>query len=78
MFVEGVDNLQPTDKGSSGYVLVAIVYQGHLIWEIGNVVLQTLSSFHLDCEEVVVVPLKFPSRGKLVVERISYFMKVPE
>jgi len=78
MFIEGVGNLKPTDEGSDGYVLVAVVYQRPLTLKVGNVVLQTVPSFRLDCEEVVDVPLEFPSRRKLVVECVSYFMKVPE
>ena len=48
MFVEGIGNLQPINEGNGGYVLVAIVYQGHLTLEVGNIVLQTLPNFHLD------------------------------
>ena len=68
--------MQPTDEGSSGYVLIAIVHQIHLALKVINVALQTLPSFHIDCEEVVVVPLEFSSRNKLIVECVGYFMKV--
>ena len=50
----------------------------HLTLKIVNIVLQSLSSFHLDCEEVVVVPLEFSPRSKVVVKRIGYFMKILE
>ena len=59
MFVEGIGNLQPTDEGDGGYILIAVVYQDHLTLEIVDVVLQALPNFHLNCEEVVVVPLEF-------------------
>ena len=72
MFVEGVG--EPTDKGHSGYILVIVVYQSHLTLEVGNIVLQALPNFHLDCEEVIVVPLEFPPRSKMVVECVGYFM----
>ena len=76
MFAEGVGDLQPTDEGGSGYVLIAIVHEIHLALKVINIALQTLSNFHLDCEEVVVVPLEFSSRNKLIVECVGYFMKV--
>ena len=51
MFVEGIGDLQPVDEGGGGdYVLIAVVYQGHLSLKIVNIVLQALPSFHLDCE----------------------------
>ena len=77
MFVEGVGDLQPIDEGDTGYVLVAVVHQGHLVLEVINVALQTLLSFHLYREEVVAIPLKFPPRSKLVV-CIRYLMEVSE
>jgi len=78
MFVEGVRDLQPTDEDSSGYILVTAVHQGHLALEVNNMALQTRPSFHLDCEEMVVVPLEFSPRSKLIVECIYYFMEAPE
>ena len=60
--------LAPTDEDSDGFSLIAAVYQGHLTMEVVNVVLQTLPSFHLDCEKVVVVPLEFSPRSKLAVK----------
>ena len=59
IFVEGVVDLQPIDKGDNGYILIAVVYQGHLALKVINVALQTPPSFHLDRGEVVVVPLDF-------------------
>ena len=50
MFVEGVGDLQPTNEGGSGYVLITVVYLGHLALEVIYVVLQTLFRFHLDRE----------------------------
>ena len=61
-----------------GYVLVTVIYQGHLALEVVDVALQTLPGFHLDREELVTVPLKFPPRSKLVEKCISHVMKVPE
>ena len=78
MFVKRIGNLQPADEGSGNYVLVAVVYQAYLTMKIVNVVLQALPSFHLYCEDVGAVPLEFSARSKLVVKRISYFMKIPE
>ena len=49
MFVEGVDDLQPNDEDGSGYILVTIVYQGHLTLKIVDVIL--LPRFHLNYEE---------------------------
>ena len=76
MFVEGVGDLQPTDEGGSGYILIAVVHQDHLALEVINVAFQSIPSFHLDREEVVDVSLEFPPRIKVVVERVDYFMKV--
>ena len=42
------------------------------------IVLQAHPTFHLDCDEVAVIPLKFSPRSKLVVKRIGYFMKILE
>ena len=67
MSVERVGELHQLMK-SVATISSTVVYQGHLALKVINVVLQTLSSFHLDCEEVVVVPLDFPLRSKLVVE----------
>ena len=39
MFVEGVGDLQSTDEGGSGYVLIAVVHQGHLALKVINVAL---------------------------------------
>ena len=78
MFVEVIGDLQPIDEGSSGYALVVVVYQGHLTLKVVNIVFQTLPTFHLDYEKVIVVPLEFSLRSKLVVKCISYFMKIPE
>ena len=77
MFEEENGDLQPTDEGR-GYILVAVVYQGHLTLKIDKVVLQTLPNFYLDREKVVDVPLKFSSRSKLVVIRVGYFMEILE
>jgi len=49
-----------------------------LTLEVVNVILQTLPSFHLDCEEMIVVPLEFSPRSKLIVKHIGSFMKIPE
>ena len=46
--------------------------------EIVYIVLQAHPTFHLDCDEVAVIPLKFSPRSKLVVKRIGYFMKILE
>ena len=78
MFVEGVCDLQPIDEYGSGYVLVIVIYQGHLALKLFDVVLQTLPRFHLYHKEVVVVPMKFPLRSKLVVEYVGRIMEVPE
>ena len=43
--------------------------------EVVDVVLQTLAGFHLDCDEVVVVPLEFLPRNRLVEECIGYVRK---
>jgi len=75
MFEEENGDLQPTDEGR-GYILVAVVYQGHLTLKIDNVVLQTLPNFYLDREKVVDVPLKFSSRSKLVVIRVGYLISL--
>ena len=58
--------MQPADEGGCDYVLITIVYYGHLALKVVDVVLQTLPEFHLDREEVVVVPLEFSPRSKLV------------
>jgi len=68
MFVKKVNDLQPTDEGVSGYVLATVVYQGHLVLKVIDIILQALSRFHLDREEMVVVLLEFLSRRKLAVE----------
>ena len=39
LFVEEIGELQPTDKGSGSYILIAVVYQGHLTLKVVNVVL---------------------------------------
>ena len=37
MFVKGIGDLQPANEGDGGYVLVTIVYQGHLTLKIVNI-----------------------------------------
>ena len=76
MFVEGVGDLQPTDEGGNGYVLITVVYQGHLTLKVVDVILQALPEFHLDLEEIVVVPLEFSSRSKTSCS--SHIMKTPK
>ena len=63
MFIEWVGDLQPTDEGGNDYILVTVVYQGHLILDVVDVILQTLPRFHLDGEEMIVVSLKFSPRS---------------
>ena len=78
MLVEGIGDLQPADKGGGGHLLVAVIYQGHLTLKIINIILQALFGFHLNCEEVVVFPLEFPPRSKLVKKCLSHLMKILE
>ena len=78
MFVEGVSDLQPTNEGGSGYVLVRVVYQGHLTLKVVDIILQALFGFHLGRKDMVVVPPKLPPKSKLVVECVSHVMKILE
>ena len=70
--------MQPTNEGGGSYVLATVVYRGHLALEVVDVVLQALPGRHLNREEMVIVPLKFSPRSKLVVEYVSHVMKVSE
>jgi len=54
------------DEGGGGHIFIAIVYQGHLTLKIVSIILQALLGFHLYCKGVVVAPLEFPLRSKLV------------
>ena len=63
MFVKRVGDLQPTDDGNNVYVLITVVYQGHLALKIVDIVLQTLPQFYLDCKKMIIVSLKFPLRS---------------
>ena len=76
MFVEGIGDLQPLMKTAT--TTFSLLYQGHLTLKVVNIVFQTLPSFHLDYEEVIVVPLEFSLRSKLVVKCTCYFMKISE
>jgi len=67
--------LQPTDECSGVYVFITVVYQSHLALKIVNIVLQALLWFHLNCEEMVVSPLKLSPRSKLIVESVSYIIE---
>jgi len=79
MFVEGVGDLQPLMKAvTATSSLQLYTRQGHLTLEIINIVLHALPGFHLDCEKVVVFPLEFSPRSKLIVKCIGYFMKILE
>ena len=54
------------------------LYTRHLALKIIDVVLQTIPEFHLNREEMVVVPLEFLPRSKLVVEFTGHVVKVSE
>ena len=62
MFIEWVGDLQPTDEGGNDCILVTVVYQGHLVLDVVDVILQTLPRFRLDREEMIVLSLKFSPR----------------
>jgi len=78
MLVEQVDDLQPTDEYSGGYVFIAIVYQSHLAMKIIDVVLQALPWFHPNLEEMIVVPLELSLKSELIVECVSYIIETPK
>jgi len=55
ILVEGVGDLQPTDKQGGSYIIIAVIHQSHLTLKIIDILLEALSRLHLDGEELVVV-----------------------
>ena len=55
IFIEGDGNLQSTDEEVNDYVLITVVYQGHLALKVVDIALQALLRFHFNYEEMVVV-----------------------
>ena len=78
VFVERVGDLQSSDECCSSHVVIVVIHKGHLALEITDIVLEALSGLHFDCEEMIVVPLKFPPGGELVKECICDVMKAPK
>ena len=78
MLVDLVDNVQPTDECCDSYILIAVIYQGHLTLKVIDIVFDALIGLHLDCEEVIVVLLKLKTRGILVVEGLPHLFEVSE
>ena len=76
MFV-GVADLQPIDERKGSHIVIAVIYQGHLVLKITDVMFEASSGLHLYCEVFDVI-LKFLSRSVLVIEGLLHFFKTPE
>jgi len=60
------------------HVIIAVIHQSHLALKITNVIFEAFSVLHLDCEEVIVIPLELPSRSVLVTKSPLYLFKALE
>ena len=65
------------ERGYSN-IVATVINHGHLALKIIDVALEGLSWLHLDCEEVVVVPLALLPRGVLVEEDVANLLKDSE
>ena len=61
-----------TDEHNGSYVVIAVIYQGHLALEITNVMFEALFGLHLDRKKVIAVLLKLLSRSVLVIESLLH------
>jgi len=48
LLVAGVRDLQPTDERNDNNVIVAVIYQGHSVLEITDLMFEALSELHLN------------------------------
>ena len=78
VFVEGLRDLQPTDKRNDSHVVIAIIHQRHLALEVTDVIIEALSGLHLDRGKVIDVILKLQSRSIFVIEGQLHLFETPE
>ena len=78
MLVKEVINLQPDNEHGCNNIVATVINHDHLILKITDVVLEGLTWLHLDCDEVIVVPLDFLSQGILVEENVANLLKASD
>ena len=78
MLVEGVSNLQPTDKCEGGNFLPTVRYFSKLIQEEIKVGHEVVFLSHSDREDVVVISLSYLTGGVLGEKHFSHLGKVME
>ena len=69
--------MQPTDERSDSHIVIAVIYQGHLVLKT-DVMFEALSGLHLDCEKVVNVLLYTHDAKRIDLEDRPHYFKVSE
>ena len=73
-----MEDLQPTDECSGSHIVIAVIHQGHLAFEITDVMFEVLSGLHLDRKEMIIVLLELLLGSILVIESLLHLFKIPK